>query len=58
MTPEETRKIIRSLDGIHAALETISFTLKVLQGQIGSLDDTLNVWTPTATEYGGDDDTD
>ena len=55
MTPEETRKIIRSLDGIHAALETISFTLKVLQGQIGSLDDTLNVWTPTATEYQGEE---
>jgi hypothetical protein len=55
MTPEETRKLMVYLDGIQAALETISFTLKVLQGQITGLDETLGEWEPGGYEYGADD---
>ena len=56
MTPEQTERVITALEGINYNLKMINAALVDIYAKVGSLDDELDIWAPSAYEYGDDDD--
>ncbi len=56
MTPEQTERVVDALEGINHNLKMINAALVDIYAKVGTLDDELDIWTPTAHVYGEDDD--
>ena len=55
MTPEQTEIVIEALVGINENLKQMNIQLVDICARLGTLDDELDIWAPTAHEYGEND---
>ena len=56
MTEEQTERVVEALEGINHQMKMINAALVDIYARVGTLDDELDIWTPTAYEYGAGDD--
>jgi hypothetical protein len=54
MTPEQTERVVDALEGVHHSLKMINAALIDIYARMGTLDDELDIWVPTAREYHDD----
>ena len=54
MTPEQTERVVDALEGINHNLKMINIALVDIYAKVVTLDDELDIWTPTAPEYDAD----